>query len=228
MRLLITGSGRRVRTGHGIATRLALAGHEPILHYNTSKRDAECTKQEIVSQLGTDILVTQGDLTRVGDVVRIRREIVNRRQQIDGIIHCVGNYAHDVFLTNVESSMLVCKHLGSLIPVDSGGRIVLFGAAGVETKSSPWSQEYTDAKRELARNMRQLAVKLAPVGVTVNMISPGVTDYSITHQEVALPTGRYVSIEDITALCMFLLGPSAAQITGQNIEVAGGYALSSS
>lgn len=157
----------------------------------------------------------------------MREKIQRRTSHIDALVHCVGNYFTNVFPTNVRSAHLACTHLGSLIPRQSTGRIILFGAAGIENRNSPWSQEYTDAKRELLQYMRQLAIKLAPQKITVNMISPGVMDYSITHKEVALPTGRYVSIEDIAALCTFLLGPgAAAQITGQNIEVAGGYGLS--
>ena len=226
MKILITGSGKKGRTGNGLALHLASKGHIPILHCHTSRHDAKETEICLQRSFGVDAFAVCGDLTSQVDVLVMREEIQARAGHVDALVHCGGNYFTDVMSTNVNSAHLACTHLGSLIPAHAGGRIILFGAVGIQHGESPWSQEYTDAKRELLRYMRHLAIQLAPEETTVNMISPGIMSYSITHQEVTLPTSRFVFIEDVAPLCEFLLGPGAAQITGQNIEVAGGYALS--
>lgn len=227
MRILITGSGKKGRTGHGLALHLAGQGHIPILHSFSSGQEAEQTRLLLQRTFEVHTFAVNGDLTSEVDLLAMRGKIQSRTTRIDALVHCVGNYFTDVLATNVNSAHLVCRHLGSLIPPHAAGRIILFGAAGIEHSKSPWSQEYTDAKRQLLEYMRHLAIQLAPHGITVNMISPGIMSYSITHQEVKLPTNRFVQIEDVASLCEFLLGPGATQITGQNIEVAGGYALSS-
>jgi NAD(P)-dependent dehydrogenase (short-subunit alcohol dehydrogenase family) len=77
-----------------------------------------------------------------------------------------------------------------------------------------------------------LAKELAPVGVRVNMISPGkmensvdLIDNRLADNGFGLPMRRPASLEEIAALFRFLLSEEAGYITGQNIEIAGGFRL---
>ena len=112
----------------------------------------------------------------------------------------------------------------------SGGRIVLIGsraAKGVENRS-----QYGATKAALSSLARAWAKELAPVGVTVNVISPAATETPMLRDTARAgvmpetpPIGRFIKPEEIAALAAFLLSDDASAITGQEIFICGGASL---
>jgi enoyl-[acyl-carrier protein] reductase III len=96
------------------------------------------------------------------------------------------------------------------------------------------------SKAALEALTRYLAVELAPFGVSVNAVSPGVVatealthfrqlrtdlDASMTRVQERTPAGRMVTPQDVARVTAFLCSPAAEMIRGQVILVDGGYTL---
>ncbi|PPK85772.1 3-oxoacyl-[acyl-carrier protein] reductase [Neolewinella xylanilytica] len=113
----------------------------------------------------------------------------------------------------------------------SGGRIVLIGST-VGNRAYPNLVAYGMSKAGIAMLAEQLTLELAPLGVTVNTVSPGATltertaeeepDYAGVWSKLN-PDGRVGLPKDVAAAVGFFLGPGAAHITGQQILVDGGW-----
>jgi 3-oxoacyl-[acyl-carrier protein] reductase len=93
---------------------------------------------------------------------------------------------------------------------------------------------YSASKAGLEGAVRSLARELGPRGIRVNAVAPGLLDTDMTHevgpdgfesyaQEV--PLGRVGLASDISPLVAFLLGPGSDYITGQVIDVDGGWGV---
>lgn len=111
------------------------------------------------------------------------------------------------------------------------GRIVLIGST-VGNRAYPNLVAYGMSKAGIAMLAEQLTLDLAPLGITVNTVSPGATLTERTIEEepdyagvwaTLNPDGRVGFPRDIAAAVGFLLGPGAEHITGQQILVDGGW-----
>ena len=135
--------------------------------------------------------------------------------------------------TNLTSVFRLCRDVGRKLR-RPGGRIVniasVFGLTGF-----PGSLAYSVAKAGVAQLTRQIAVDLAPEGVRVNAIAPGVIETEMTRRRMdtdawyrlvmcdATPAGRSGTPADIAGVAAFLCSEDAAFVTGQVIEVDGGW-----
>ena len=135
--------------------------------------------------------------------------------------------------TNLTAVFRLCRDVGRLLR-RPGGRIVnissVFGLTGF-----PGSLAYSVAKAGVAQLTRQVAVDLAPEGVRVNAIAPGVIETEMTRRRIdtdawyrlimceATPLGRNGTPADIAGVAAFLCSDDAAFVTGQVIEVDGGW-----
>ncbi|WP_406855036.1 3-hydroxybutyrate dehydrogenase [Alsobacter sp. KACC 23698] len=123
------------------------------------------------------------------------------------------------------------------------GRIINTASAH-SLVASPYKAAYVTAKHGLAGLTKTVALELATFGVTANCISPGyvwtplvekqipetmqargLTREQVIHDVLlqAQPTKQFVTVEQVAALALFLCGDAAAQITGANLSVDGGW-----
>ena len=123
------------------------------------------------------------------------------------------------------------------------GRIINTASAH-SLVASPFKSAYVSAKHGIAGLTKTVALETATFGVTVNCISPGyvwtplvekqipdtmkarnMTKEQVMHDVLleAQPTKQFVTVEQVAALAVFLCSDSAAQITGANISMDGGW-----
>jgi 3-hydroxybutyrate dehydrogenase len=123
------------------------------------------------------------------------------------------------------------------------GRIISTASAH-SLVASPFKSAYVSAKHGIAGLTKTAALELATFGVTVNCISPGyvwtpLVEHQIpdtmkarnmTREQVindvildAQPTKQFVTVEQVAALAAYLCSDAAAQITGTNLSIDGGW-----
>ena len=111
-----------------------------------------------------------------------------------------------------------------------GGNIINIGYTGINSlTASKRTTAYSISKTGLYILNTSYAEALADKNIRVNMISPGHLENSIDlpkDLKTSIPLGRSGKSEDILNMVDFIISSKANYITGQNIEVAGGYMLS--
>jgi len=159
---------------------------------------------------------------------------------IDAVIHAAGmmKAARLGQLDFQASEMLWKLHIGVaevladrlVDKMPDGGRIVLLGSrtsSGVAGRS-----QYVATKSAMIGMARSWAAELAPRGITVNVVAPGATQTPMlsTPQRQSSPPklppiGRFIQPQEVASLVCYLLSPSAAAITGQQLVICGGASL---
>lgn len=112
----------------------------------------------------------------------------------------------------------------------AGGRIVLIGSR--TSRGAAGRSQYVATKAAMVGMARSWAAELAPRGITVNVVAPGATETPMLLQPGRAssppklpPMGRYVQPQEVAELVAYLLSPSAAAITGQELVICGGASL---
>jgi len=123
------------------------------------------------------------------------------------------------------------------------GRIINTASAH-SLVASPFKAAYVSAKHGLAGLTKTVALELATFGITANCISPGyvwtplvehqipetMAARNLTREQVindvlldAQPTKQFVTVEQVASLALYLCSDDAAQITGANLSIDGGW-----
>lgn len=134
--------------------------------------------------------------------------------------------------SNLTSAWVVMRALVPAMQAAGRGRIVFFGASGLDgQRGLRRSPAYFAAKAGLLALTRALACDLAPHGITVNMVSPGIIRHPHSHaasqarMAPRVPAGRIGTPADVVSAVRFLLAEDSGYVTGTNLEVDGGLAL---
>ncbi|MBI5851493.1 MAG: SDR family oxidoreductase [Planctomycetes bacterium] len=160
------------------------------------------------------------------------------------IVHGVGDFEERSLLStddaawrrlldsNLTSAFLVATTLVPAMCEARRGRVIFFSAAGAEDRTAkPRAPAYFAAKAALTSLARSLAKEVAPYGVTVNVIAPGVVVHPDSHaasQErmtPKVPLGRAGTVDDLLGAIDLLLGDAGAYVTGDVWTIDGGLSL---
>jgi NAD(P)-dependent dehydrogenase (short-subunit alcohol dehydrogenase family) len=245
---LITGASRGI--GRGTALTLAERGIDAIVTYVSSEREAN----EVVAAIrakGQKAVALQLDLTRTdsfdGFVSDVKRQLASvwSREHIDYLVNNGGSGGAGPLAETTEATfdVLVGVHFKGpffltqkLLPLlADGGRIVNV-SSGLTRYTFPGTSAYAAVKSALETITRALAVELGPRRIAVNAVAPGgiLTDFAggylrdpgFQRMVVAdTPLGRVGEPEDVADVIASLLSHDTRWITGQRIEVTGGYRL---
>lgn len=233
---LVTGAGRR--TGRGVALALARQGAQVAVHYRSRADEAAAVAGEIAAA-GGRAFTAQAELRDPAAVEAMVESVTARAGSLDLLVNNVGTFLvknitavtpaewERALATTVTVTFLACR---AALPgmVERGyGRIVNFAdAAADHLRAAPNLTPYLIGKTGVLILTKSLAAAYARRGITVNAVSPGIIDNSVSKPpgaEQAIPAGRYASVDDVTNAVLFLLRDASSYITGANLKVGGGW-----
>jgi 7-alpha-hydroxysteroid dehydrogenase len=237
---VVTGSGRGI--GRGIALAFAQAGADVVV---TARRanEVEAVAEEIRA-LGRRALPLPGDIRDFAET--LADAAVDELGQLDIWVSNVGGSEEKRTQPLIETSdetwraqlelNLTTVFQGAKAAarrMTSGGAIVNI-SSGAGMRAAPNTGPYGAAKAGVINLTMTLAEELAPAGIRVNCIAPGmvpteaffevlkVREDELPAFAAKVPLGRLGTPEDIAAAALFLASPASAWITGQNLLVSGG------
>jgi NAD(P)-dependent dehydrogenase (short-subunit alcohol dehydrogenase family) len=246
---IVTGGSRGL--GKDMALSLARHGIDVILTYHTQKQEADKVA-DTIRGLGLKASALPFDVSRVstfdaflGQVKTVLRETWNT-EKVDFLINNVGigkavpikELTEDDFDTflNIHFKGVVFLTQKTLEMMNDGGGVVFITAAG-DRYIVPGYAAYASCKGAVEVFARYVAKEYGPRGIRANTVAPGgiETDFNngfirnnpqlrqILKAQTAL--GRVGAADDIGGVVAFLCGDDAKWLTGQRLEVTGGFNL---
>ncbi|MFB6303756.1 MAG: SDR family NAD(P)-dependent oxidoreductase, partial [Haloferacaceae archaeon] len=203
-------------------------------HYNTSEAAAAATAEEARDR-GATATAASADVTDPDAVERLFDAVEADLGTVDVLVNNVGDFAprhwadlsHDDWRRVVETNLYgtyLCTRRALPGMRDRGwGRVVNVGYAGSE-RALAYSKNfpYFVAKTGVLMFTRMLAQDTMDDGVTVNAVSPYVVENSDEFPS-DLPRGRAASYDDVWQPVAFFLDADSGYISGENVEVDGGW-----
>jgi 3-oxoacyl-[acyl-carrier protein] reductase len=235
---LITGGSRGI--GRAICLRLASQGADIVLHYHRNRAAAEDT----AASIGPGVKLVQANLASTGDIDNMFRALDGL--ELNFLVNNAGIWkstplgsssaglVDEVLDTNLKGTFWVTQCALRLLK--DGGRIVNISSVAGRTGVAAGRSLYGATKAAIDSLTRNWALELAPRKILVNAIAPGyvATDMTAAHfsdpataqRAIARhPLGRLTTPEDIADAVAFLCSDAAQFITGQSINVSGGFII---
>lgn len=238
--VLVTGAGGGI--GAAIAERLCREGHAVGLLDLDADRVGDLTHR--LQQAGARAIPLVADVTDERAVADAVESLVSVTGELDGLVNNAGGFRRAAPLeqttpgewdrtiaTNLRGTFLCSRaSLPHLCDSDQA-RIVNIASVAGRTAVAGASLPYAAAKAGLLGFTRSLAVELAPRGIAVNAVAPGLVgtervlelhDGRLDRLLSEVPAGRLGRVEEIAAVVAFLLGPQAGYLVGATLDVNGG------
>ena len=246
--VLVTGSGRGI--GREMALRFAREGAHVVINFFRNREPAEETAAE-VRALGRQALVVRANVGDLDELAGMYRQVEETFGALDVLIHnaasgynrpAMGQKPRGWDWTmniNARSLLFGAQHAAPLMARRGGGAIVALSSLG----SIRVLEEYVvvgTSKAAIEALVRYLGVELAPQGIRVNAVSPGVVRTEalehfqtfrdegpdvVSEVEARTPAGRLCTPADVADVVAYLCSDEATMICGQTIIVDGGYSL---
>jgi len=237
----ITGGGRGL--GRAIALDLAHRGWSIAFCYRTSEDAAERTARE-VRDAGSEAWPDRCDVSDPDAAERWITGCHRRHARLDAVVNAAGPFQRvglldqrpsewrAIFENNLDPVFFTARAAAPLMIAQGWGRILNFSMANADrVVANTGVTAHFIAKTAVQQLSRALARELAPHGITVNCISPGIiatesADVAeLERMQSRIPAGRLGTPADVVAAARFLLSDEAAYITGANLIVSGGWGI---
>jgi enoyl-[acyl-carrier protein] reductase III len=241
---VVTGSSRGI--GRAIALRFARDGHDVVVHY---RREPDAAQETVraVEGFGRKAFPVKADLESPDDVSGFVETVAALNRPVQVLVESAAATAFkpamDVrthhftrtYRVVVEALYELAQGMAPLMP--EGGSIIAISGTGSQWVIPRYSL-LGSAKAAQEALVRYLAVELAPRGIRVNGICPGIiaTDSTLFYMggddgplmdeaRRLTPTGRAGRPEDVAGVASFLASPDAGFLVGQVLLVDGGLTL---
>lgn len=237
---VVTGGGMGI--GAAICERLASDGmtvvvadlNEAVAHETAGKlREAGHDAWALAMNVGDEASIAEGF-----------RQVAQKHGRCDVLVNNAGiaktfpfleyplDHWHQVMAVNLTGTLLCGQHAARLMREQRWGRIVnLASVAGI--LASAGRTAYGTSKAAVIGLTRQMAIELAPFGITANGVAPGPIDTPLTkalhsdisrqHYTETTPLGRYGQPREIAGAVSFLASDDASYVTGHILPVDGGF-----
>jgi 3-oxoacyl-[acyl-carrier protein] reductase len=241
--VLVTGASSGI--GAAAAVGFAEAGAKVALHYNHNKEGVEHTRNAVTSA-GGQASVHQGDLARSEPADALVDQVLERYGRLDVLVNNAGDLVkreavvdvsdeefRRIIDVNLTSVFAMCRRVVPVFRSQQGGAIVNVTSIAGRHGGGGGSVVYATSKGAVSTFTRGLAKELAPDGIRVNAISPGVIktpfhdrhtgDEQMQAMLGTIPMGRAGTPHECVGTILYLASPAmSSYVTGQIVEVNGG------
>ncbi len=234
---IVTGSSSGI--GRAIAERLAQEGATVVVNYNRNAEKARTVVDGIQARGGTAVS-NRADMSLVAEAQRLMQETVQQFGRLDILVNNAGRFIPKAMAEMTEAEFDAIMALNAKGPyfamqaaakvLSDGGRIVNVSTA-LTRLNFPGATAHLGSKAALEQYGKGLAQELAVRAITVNTVSPGITDTGVLTEENRdagirmSPLKRLGLPADIADVVAFLVSEQGRWLTGQNIQAGGGIVM---
>jgi NAD(P)-dependent dehydrogenase (short-subunit alcohol dehydrogenase family) len=239
---LVTGGTRGI--GKGIAAALGRDGARLAIAYRSNKAAAQNTLRELQAS-GAEGVAIETDVTEPSKANFLVETVAARYGRLDILVNNVGEFRwrllaessleewQEILNSNLLSVLYVSKAALPTMRRQRWGRIINLGAVGAERAFGQAKiSAYAAAKAAVVAFSRSLAIEEAKHGITVNVVNPSnlderelTLDEARRIRDARFPVGRPPTAEDVAAAVKFFASEEADYVTGQVLNVSGGWML---
>jgi len=236
--ILVTGASSGI--GRAIAIESSKMGANVII----TGRNEERLKKTYYLLKGNGHGLIVADLSVKEDIERLHKEL----PVIDGLVNCAGLTKVAPFSFATRDSFEEVMNVNFFAPTEltrlmvktkkirKGASIVFISSVSGVYCSAVASAIYSSSKGAVNGLVKGVALDLAPKGIRVNSVNPGmidtdiftgsaITDEQLKTDMLRYPLGRYGKPEEVAYAVIYLLSDAATWITGSNLLIDGGYTL---
>jgi NAD(P)-dependent dehydrogenase (short-subunit alcohol dehydrogenase family) len=240
---VLTGAGGRI--GRAIANMLVDDGYKLIINDIDPYRCEGVAGR--LSAAGASVMAMTGDVSERDTAESLVEMATGAWGRLDLLVNCAGIFPNRsvvdmsdeewdrVYSVNLRGPFMLCRAAARMmIAGGTGGSIVNISSTAGESARTG-AAHYCGSKAALNMLSRVLAIELAPHGIRVNVVAPGIVADSVVTSPApdgtepylaallnAIPLGRTGRGEDIADAVRFLISPAASWITGEILHVNGG------
>ena len=239
---LITGASSGI--GAAAATLMAEMGAQVAIGYHANQKGAEQVR-DAIAQAGGKAITVRADVRRSDEVRAMVETVTGQLGAIDILINNAGSLIQrmkiqelteerwdEIMDLNLKSAMLCSQAVAASMLERKRGAIVNVVSIAGRNGGGPGAGAYATAKGGLTTFTKSLAKELAPHGVRVNAVSPGVIDTPfheafstpemLRNFVATIPLGRLGTAMECATVIAFLASDAASFMVGETVEVNGG------
>ena len=238
-RILITGAAKRI--GKEMALSFFNKGWDIVIHYNSSKEEAEALAHKMNSERSNSAMLVQANLDNANEVEKLAEKILSKNGSIDALINNastfyptpVGTFSEEnwnaLMGSNLKAPLFLIQSLHKELEKNKG---FIINVTDINVDRALVNHSiYLAAKSGLQTLTKSLAKELAPY-IRVNAIAPGAileppnTEWTSEQKNNiinAVPMKRMGTEKDIVDAAIYLSG--AEYVTGQILNIDGGKSL---
>jgi len=239
---LVTGSAHGI--GRALITAFVQEGAKGVIA-DTNQEVAEMVADNLRAE-GGEVMVSVTDVSKSDQVDAMLEAVLKAYGRLDILVNNAGRYLHGEVVTLTEEDWhyqmdtqlkgpFLCSRAAArqMIRQGGGGRIINIGSTAAGN-ARPQAAPHCVSKAAVVMFTQVLAMELGPYNITVNCVSPGLTDISGISPHAAkseyvetfltmVPLARLGRPREIASMVLYLASDEAAFVTGENIFVDGGY-----
>lgn len=239
---LVTGGSRGI--GTAICLELAAEGAKVVVNYNTNGEKAEQVVKDIKEKYGTDAIAVGANVANESEVLDMYAKVVEKFSQVDILVNnaavCPVGPVREMALETWQQAMdvnlngtFLCSREFVKLQVEKGikGRLVNIVSQAAFRGSASGKTPYDASKGGIVTFTVALAREMAPHGVGVNAVAPGLVMTDMVAGLIKkdpdkylnrVPLHRIAEPKEIADVVLFLASERSSYMTGATVDVTGG------